>query len=188
MRKSESMKFIRMFAAAICLVILVSGSNAQVRTGPLSIYSGGLAVGAMNPLNNELKKESDAFFKLAFVNSVHLTNVTHLFFDIDWLAPGSNFGTEVGLDFHFIPRQFSPFVGAGVGARYFDKNDGDFGDNFGLSGTVHAGVLMDVTETTRIRLRVPYQGVLNEARDHAVGVDVGILWSGPYRGVTKLHY
>jgi hypothetical protein len=162
-------------------------SEKGVPTSPLTIYSGGIAIGGVHSLNNELKDEQPQFLKLSFVNTVYFREHVGVFFDVDWLLKGTNVGADLGFDFQPFSGVFRPFIGAGVGARYFDKK-GSFGDNIGPSGTVHAGFSLDLSETVQMRVRVPYYVVANKAQDHAIGLDVGFLFSNRYRTIKKLNY
>ena len=93
------------------------------------------------------------------------------------------------LDYLMATGAIKPFVGIGGGIRYFDKA-GPFGDNIGASGTVHAGLILDVIDEMQLRIRVPYHVVANKAMDQGVGIDVGFLFSSPLRTtkVKKLKY
>lgn len=175
------------------IVMLFCGSWADtsesgVPTSPLTIYSGGIGVGTIHSLNDTLKMETKTFLKLVFINDVYLVDNVHLFIDIDWLAPRANFGADVGLDYVFMTSRFRPFLGAGAGARYFDKKGYDFGDNIGPAGTLHAGFMADISKTVQMRFRVPFHVVLNRTSDCGIGLDIGVLFSKPYRQVKKLDY
>jgi hypothetical protein len=172
----------------LCLCAFGDPSESGVPTSPLAIYSGGLSIGTLHSLNDTLKMESKTFFKLSFINDVYLTDNAHLFIDVDWMAPRANFDADVGVDYLFMTTRFRPFLGAGVGAGYFDKKRYSFGDNVGPLGTVHAGFLADISKTIQMRLRVPFHIVLDRTSDCAIGMDIGILFSKPYRQVKKLDY
>ena len=162
-------------------------SEKGVPTSPLTIYSGGFAVGGVRSLTDELKAEQLQFLKLSFVNTIYFRDHVGVFFDVDWLLKGTNVGADLGFDLQPFTGVFRPFIGAGVGARYFDK-EGTFGDNIGPSGTVHVGFTVDLSETVQMRMRVPYYIVGNPAQDQAIGLDVGFLFTGRYRDVKKLNY
>lgn len=171
-----------------CGVTAMDPSETGVSTSPLTIYSGGIGIGTLRSMSETLKTESKTFFKLSFINDVFLTEKAHLFIDVDWLAPRSNFGADAGIDYLIMTSRFRPFVGGGVGVRYFDKKNHDFGDNIGPAGTVHAGFIADITKTVQLRVRAPFHAVLNKTGDLGVGLDIGILFSKPYRQVKKLDY
>ena len=162
-------------------------SERGVPTSPLTIYSAGLGAGAVVSINNELRRDSEQFLKVSFINTVHFRDHLGLFLDFNWFAPGLNFGADMGFDFLLTSSDFRPFIGVGVGAHYFDKSD-DFGENIGPSLTVHAGFVLDITDALQVRLRIPYHVVANEARDHAAGLEVGFLFSDRFRKVKKLDY
>ena len=171
-----------------CGALAADSSEANVPTSPLAIYSGGIGVGALRSLNDTLKMESKTFFKLSFINDVYLTDNVHLFVDIDWLAPRANFGADVGIDYLMMTSRFRPFLGGGVGVWYFDKKGFDFGENVGPEGTLHAGVVFDISPSVQMRVRAPFHAVFNQTNDYAMGLDIGLLFSRPYRHVKKLNY
>jgi hypothetical protein len=168
-------------------VMALDQSEKGVATSPMSIYSGGIGAGGVLSLSDELKFDSHQFFKLSFISSVYLQDHIELFLDADWFAPGLNFGGDVGFDFFLTKSGFRPFLGAGVGAHYFEKSD-NFSENIGPSATVHAGFTVEITEKVQVRFRVPYHVVANKSRDHAAGIDVGLLFSNGFRNIKKLDY
>jgi len=179
---------------AVTLVMVFTGlvsaqdsSEKNATKTPLRIYSGGLALGSSLAINGELKDESEQFLSVSFINSVYLQDHISIFFDVNWFAPGLNFASNLGFDFFMTRSGFRPFVGLGGGVQYFDKG-GPIGEDIGPSGTLHAGFLLDVTDRVQLRFRVPYYAVANHSRDHAAGLDVGILFSGRFKNVKKLNY
>lgn len=159
-----------------------------VKTSPLSIYSGGVGVGAFYSINDSLRDLSRQFLKLSFINDFYFRDDVHLFIDADWLAPGKNFGADFGFDYFLAQGDFRPFMGMGIGARYFDKKGYEFGENFGVSGTVHLGFLLALTDQVQLRFRAPYHVVATSTVDNGVAFDVGILFSGKYKNVKKYDY
>ncbi|MBW8887988.1 MAG: hypothetical protein JF616_09555 [Fibrobacteres bacterium] len=152
-------------------------------------YSLGLGAGVLSSINNELSDRSAAFLKLSVIQSIQFTDHVAAGLDLDWLLPGQNWGGDLTLDYLMLTGAIKPFVGIGGGIRYFDKA-GPFGDNIGASGTVHAGLILDVMDEMQLRIRVPYHVVANKAMDQGVGIDVGFLFSSPLRTtkVKKLKY
>ena len=179
--------------AALALAVAVQGTLAAdpsekgVPTSPLFIYSGGIGAGAIKSGNDELKAEQNMFLKLSILNNFYFREDMSMFLDVDWFLPGSNFGADFGFDFIPFQGNFRPFIGAGVGAHYFDKS-AKFGDNFGPSGTAHLGFIVDVTERVRIKVRVPFHIVGNETTDNGAGIDIGMMFSSKFRNVKKLNY
>lgn len=156
----------------------------------LSPYSLGLGAGVISALNDELSARSAAFMKLSIIQSIQFTEHFSMGLDLDWMLPGQSWGGELSLDYLLATGPIKPFVGVGGGFRYFDKYGSDFGNDIGASGTVHAGMLLDVMDELQLRVRVPYHMVGNTAGDQGVGVDVGFLFSSPLRTtkVKKLKY
>jgi len=157
-------------------------------TSPLKIYTGGISVGAIKSINDPLKADQSVFLKLTFQNNFYFSDNVSMFLDADWFAPGSNFGADLGFDYYLLPGRVRPFVGGGVGAHYFDKAHSKFGDNFGPSGTVHLGFVIDVTDQVEIRVRAPFHVVGNAAMDNGAGVDIGMMFGSRFRNVKKLNY
>ena len=163
-------------------------SEEGVPTSPLHVYSGGLTAGAFYSLTDELRNNSsEQHLKLAFSNSVYISPYMNFFLDVDWFIPLNNYGADMGLDLSMPSSKVKPFLGFGVGAHHFDK-DNEFGMDFGPSLTAHVGFLFDLTEQLMIRVRVPYHLVLNDARDQSVGLDFSFLFASRFRNVKKLNY
>jgi len=154
----------------------------------LAPYSLGLGAGVVSAVNDELSARSAAFLKLSVIQSVQFTDHVAAGLDLDWLLPGQNWGGDLTLDYLILTGAIKPFVGIGGGIRYFDK--GAFGDGIGASGTVHAGLILDVMDEMQLRIRVPFHVVANKDMDQGVGLDVGFLFSSPLRTtkVKKLKY
>lgn len=162
-------------------------SEKGVPTSPLTIYSGGIGVGAFRSLNKELQAKQENFLKVSFQNTVYFKENMGVFIDIDWFCPGNNFGADLGFDIVPVTGSFRPFIGAGVGAHYFDKT-GKFGDNIGPSGTVHIGIALDLTNRVQMRIRVPYHIAADKTNDQAIGAEIGFLFSGRFKNIKKLNY
>ncbi|MFC1584636.1 hypothetical protein ACFL5V_03710 [Fibrobacterota bacterium] len=183
-------KYITLLISLVGLnaVLADDPSEKGVPTSPLTVYSGGIGGGAAFSLNDELSRESEQFFKLSFINSMRYKENLNLFMDVDWFIPGNNYGVDFGIDYLLSSSEFSPFLGMGVGAHYFDKEGADFGENVGASATVHLGFLLDLSDALQIRVRVPYHFTANDARDQAIGLDIGFLFSDRFRHIKKLNY
>lgn len=156
----------------------------------ISPYSFGLGGGVISALNDELSDENPTFLKLSVVQSIQFQEHWVAGLDLDWMLPGQNWGGDLTLDYLLATGNFKPFIGAGGGFRFFDKQGSSFGNDIGASGTVHAGMLLDVLDELQLRIRVPFHVVANTAGDRGVGVDVAFLFSSPLRNtkVKKLKY
>lgn len=184
------MKFAVLIAASILSATTVRGADMSekgVPTSPLKIYSGGFGAGAVQPLTDGMEKVSGQFLKLSILNSFTITENVELFLDADWLLAGKNGGGTSGFDWMFLSSRVRPFAGIGAGGYHIDHG-GDFGDNFGISVTAHAGALIEATESMALRIRVPYYVILNDYRDHYVGLEFGMLFSSRFKNVRKLNY
>lgn len=174
---------------SLCTADLLANDSSEqgVYTSPLTTYGWGLGVGGVTALNKELEADSKNFLKVSFLNNVYFKENVSLFFDANWYAPGPNFGGDVGFDYFLSNSDFRPFLGAGVGATYFDKTD-NFGDNIGPSATVHLGFLFDINESVQLRIRVPFTYVANETNNKFAGAEVNLIFSDKYKRVKKLEY
>jgi hypothetical protein len=162
-------------------------SSGNVKKSPLTTYSGGIGVGGMASMNNELKDLSENFLKVSFLNTVYFQEFMSFFFDANWYAPGTNFGLDAGMDFVFSSSTIKPFAGFGVGALYINKDD-DFGKNISPAATIHLGCAFDLNESVQLRFRVPFHYAMNNDRDQMVGLEVGLLFSDKFKKVKKLNY
>jgi len=183
----KTIVFITALIGVVFSVNAADQSENGVFTSPLTTYSAGLSVGGLAALNQELRDESKNFLEVSFVNSVRFRDRVNVFFDINWFAPGLNFGGNVGIDYLLSKSDVKPFIGAGIGATHFDKND-EFDDNIGPSATVHAGCILELNESVQLRFRVPYTVVVNHDRDQYAGVEIGLLFSDKFKRVKKLEY
>lgn len=155
----------------------------------LSPYTLGVGVGAISAINGELAEESEVFLKLSLAQMVRFGRHLALGLDLDWFAPGNNWGGDMSLNFLMGSATFKPFVGAGAGIHYFDTGE-DFGQGLGPSGLLHAGLLFNVTDEMQARIRVPFHFVANRQEDRGIGLDIAILFGSPLRTarVKKLVY
>ncbi len=154
---------------------------------PLITYSAGFAGGAFTAMNDELREKSDNFLKLSFANNIALSDQLNFFMDLNYFGPGNNYGGDVGMDFILPTGRFQPFLGMGVGFHHFDKK-GTFGENIGVSGTIHLGFLVRLTDMVTLRVRAPFHFVANVDRDYLAGIDIGFLFSDRLWKTKKLTY
>lgn len=170
-----------------CSLFAEDVSETNVSRSPLTKYSAGIGFGAVTSVNDELKVYSENFMKLSFANLIYFRDKVSFFCDLNWLAPGMNFSGDAGVDFFMTTSDIRPFAGVGIGAAYIDKTD-EFGENFGISGTVHVGCMFDINDNLSIRFRVPVTGINNHTKDITVGADVGFIISDKFKRVRKLDY
>ena len=163
-------------------------SEAGVPLKPLKIYSFGFGPGAVRSLNEDLKDASLHFLRLSVVNSFAIRDNIALFLDVDWMLPGSNFGTDLGIDAVFSRSDIRPFIGIGAGGRYIDQGHDDFGKDFGPSITAHGGCTVDLNDNVALRVRVPYHLILGETTGHTIGLECAIMFSSRLKKVKKLEY
>jgi len=178
--------------AAVC--VLAGGafgagsdpSESGIATSPLKIYSLGLGGGGIYSLNGG----GGTFGKVIWLNSFDFTESFTLFADVNWYIGENglaNFGIDLGGDYKFLPyERVSPFFGAGVGARYFDADE--FSDAFGVSLTARVGVVLKLTNTIDVKVRVPFHFVINDAKDMGIGAEVGVMFFSNLRNVKSIDY
>lgn len=167
-----------------------TSNHADTVSVRLSPYAAGLGAGAFAAVNGELANESEAFLKLSFVQSIQFGDHLAMGLDINWFAPGANWGGDMTVNYLMGNASFRPFIGAGAGFHSFDKEGQDFGQGLGPSGVVHVGLMLDVMDELQMRIRVPFYIVANKDQDRMVGMDVAfLLGKPPYaKRVKKLVY
>lgn len=184
------------FCLATALAPRVSAEDVDTSSRPDTVrvnlrpYSIGIGAGSFASINSELADESQAFLKLSLAQSIQFGDHLAMGVDVDWFAPGGNWGGDMTVSYLMGTASFKPFIGAGAGFHYFDKAGTDFGQGLGPSVTAHAGLMLDVLDELQMRIRVPFHFIANEAQDRLVGVDVAFLFGSPLRTkrVKKLIY
>ncbi|MBN1984069.1 MAG: hypothetical protein JW795_21245 [Chitinivibrionales bacterium] len=164
-----------------------SSSMSVPAAKPLTIYSGGVSIGAFMPMNHELESVSRQFLKLTFVNRIYFSPRSQLFIDADAFFPHTDLGLNGGVHFYFSDSQVRPFIGAGAGVHSFKRENSDFGSAIGPSATARAGVLLDVTESFMIECTGAYLMTGNHFHDNGIAFSLGFLFSEPYRSIKKVH-
>jgi hypothetical protein len=173
----------------LSLQLIYAGvSEKNIHRSPLNIYSGGVSIGVLKSLSEELNDKSSQYIKVSFNNMIYFRKQLSLFFDVDWFGLGHNYGSDFGFTYFFTNTDFRPYGGLGVGAHYFHRKGADFGECFGPSAKVQFGLLFDVAETFQIKMQIPYHVVINEYVDQGIGVEIGFMFSGRNRAVKKLNY
>ncbi len=164
--------------------------TAETTMVAISPYCLGLGIGAMAAVNPELQSNSDMFLKLSVAQAFRVQDNFELGMDLDWWLPGINLGGTVNVDYLMGKGGFHPFVGMGVGMQYLDHPTYKFGDNFGIQGTAHVGLYIEIMDEMQMRIRVPFNLVANKDMDRAAGLDIALLFSSPHRNtrVKKLKY
>jgi len=162
-------------------------SEAGVNTSPLHIYSGGVGAGAFFSINRKLHDQNEQLLKITQTNLMNIKNNVGLFIDVDAYFPDFSWGANLGFDFLLGSSGFRPFIGLGAGFNKFEKGR-PFGKEIGASATAHIGFILGLTEAMKIRMRLPYTFVTNDARDQLVGLDISFLWSSRFSHIKKLNY
>jgi len=168
--------------------LTVEPPTNEKETTPLSVYSWG--IGARFLLvhmegNRELRHLSGVSFK----NVLYLNQRNNLFFDAHFLFPGIVAGADIGVDYLFETREkrHSVFIGAGVGAYYLDTSNTKLTRRIGAALTVHAGYCVDLSGRMQLCFMAPYTVVASPGVHHFLGLEIGCIFSGPYKDVKVLH-
>ncbi|HEY8376081.1 MAG TPA: hypothetical protein VIK91_06310 [Nannocystis sp.] len=184
------------FALALAAPSFVAAEDVNLSSRPetttvaLSQYAIGPGVGVLGAVSGDLTDISEQFLSLTLAQSIRFRENWDLGLDLDWWAPGNNWGGAMSVSYLFGSAAFRPFVGAGAGLRSLDYDGEPFGKGLGVEGLVQAGLFLDVLDNLQMRVRVPYRFIANSHRDQAAGLDVSLLFSSPLRKtrVRKLTY
>lgn len=188
-----------LFASSLLLGALSAASfaedvnlneRADTSVVSLSSYSVGPAFGVVGAVDGDMSQISDQFLSLSISQSIRFREHWDAGMDIDWWAPGSNFGGNITMSYVFGNGALKPFVGAGAGLRSLDYDGEPIGKGLGVEGLVHAGLFLDVMDNLQMRVRVPYRYIANSHGDQGAGLDIALLFSSPLRTtkVKKLTY
>ena len=179
-----------LFAGAALAENVDLTEHADTSIVSLASYSVGPAIGVVGAVDGDLTRISDQFLSVSIAQSVRFREQWDLGIDLDWWAPGNNFGGDMNISYVFGNGALQPFVGAGVGIRSLDYDNEPMGKGLGAEGLVQAGLFLDVMDNMQMRVRVPYRFIANSHRDQAAGLDVALLFSSPLRKtkVKKLSY
>lgn len=156
----------------------------------LSRYAIGPAIGVLGAVSGDMSTISQQFLSLSLAQSIRFRENWDMGLDVDWWAPGNNWGGDMSVSYLFGDAAFRPFVGAGAGLRSLDYNGEKFGKGLGVEGLVAAGLYLDVLDNLQMRVRVPYRVIADSHHDQAAGLDVSLLFSSGLRKtrVKKLTY
>lgn len=188
-----SLAFALMLAATPALVQAedVNLNNRPETTSvALSQFALGPGIGVLGAVAGDMGDISEQFLSLSLANSIRFRQNWDLGIDIDWWAPGNNWGGTMAVSYLIGNAAFRPFIGAGAGLRSLDYEGEKFGKGLGVEGLVQAGLYLDVLDNLQLRVRVPYRVIANSHKDQAAGLDVALLFSSPLRktNVRKLTY
>jgi hypothetical protein len=167
-------------------------TRPETTTVALSAYSIGPGIGVLGAVSGDLDQVSSQFLSLSVAQSIRFRENWDLGMDVDWWAPGNNFGGALSLSYLIGDYAVKPFLGVGAGIRSIDyEGPGeDLGKGLGAEGSVYAGVYLDVLDNLQLRVRVPYRFIANSHKDQTAGLDVALLFSSSMRTtkVKKLKY
>ncbi|MDR2591877.1 MAG: hypothetical protein LBC59_03625 [Chitinispirillales bacterium] len=166
-------------------------TESGIPTSPLKIWSTGVGGGLLYTLSDEIKDScGQSFGEVIWLNSFDFTDNFALFADISWYIGESmtNFGLDLGGDFMLSSGRVKPFLGVGVGARYYDLG-GTSGGTVGGGALVRLGMALELTNTVEVRVRAPFQfALINDMKDMRVGVEVGVVFFSNLRNIKRMEY
>lgn len=180
-------KSLYLYLIALLLASPLMASNYQGLSKSISPYSGGITFGPFFALNQELRDQAQSQLKLTFSNNVYFSEFASVFADVNYFLPDHNLGLDLGFDVYLIQGPIAPFMGFGIGAHYFDKENQKFSDDFGGSLTAHLGMAIDLTNSLRVRMRVPFHLVANKDLDMGVGIDIGLDFSSQWSHIKTIN-
>jgi hypothetical protein len=165
-------------------------NRADTSVVSLAPYSIGPSIGVVGAVDGDLTEISEQFLSLSLTQTVRFNETWDLAIDLDWWAPGNNFGGDMSVSYVFGTSALQPFVGVGAGLRSLDYKGEPLGKGLGVEGLVQAGIYLDVMDNMQMRVRVPYRYIANSHGDQAAGLDIALLFSSPLRKtkVRKLTY
>src|SRR5690606_13682300 len=103
-------------------------------------------VGVLGAVSGDLTDISEQFLSLTLAQSIRFRENWDLGLDLDWWAPGNNWGGAMSVSYLFGSAAFRPFVGAGAGLRPLDYDGEPFGKGLGVEGRGQAGLFLDVLD------------------------------------------
>ncbi|MCD6024522.1 MAG: hypothetical protein K0Q91_1438 [Fibrobacteria bacterium] len=165
-------------------------NRADTTVVSLAPYSIGPSIGVVGAVDGDLSQISEQFLSVSLTQTVRFNETWDLGIDLDWWAPGNNFGGDMTISYVFGTHALQPFVGVGAGIRSLDYEGEPLGKGLGAEGLIQAGVYLDVMDNLQMRVRVPYRYIANSHRDQTAGLDIALLFSSPLRKtkVRKLTY
>jgi len=140
----------------------------------------GPAFGTYAPVNDTFSRQAGVYARAGINSQFMFLPLTGMTLDADATFPDGGFGASVGLVQEVVPFVISPFFGAAAGVRYVGSSDtrpGKFGDRFGPTADVNAGVRIFREGPVQVRARVNYEFIIDSPRDQAAGFDIAVLWA-----------
>jgi hypothetical protein len=154
---------------------------------PLSTYSWGVGAGVHTTVpaggRDALKAVS-----ACFANSVYVKEHASLFFNFYYITGGLNFGSDIGFDYLMGGASSGMTLGAGGGLYYLEKRGDSFNNALSPALTAHVGFMTAVGRNTQFVVQLPYTVVFRPAVSHRIGLEVRLMFSGPYRDIKVLKY
>lgn len=128
--------------------------------------------------NCEERQLYSQMIRLAFLNSWEFREDMRLGMDLTWAMPNV-VGGDINLHYLFSRRDFSPFVGGGLGIQYvipLDDTTDSYKRNSGPAVSAQAGMIFFRTYDIHLVARAQYQVVFNEDVDQGMIYDVGVVY------------
>jgi hypothetical protein len=151
-------------------------------TSPLSTYSFGLGTGFV-----VIRARERPQITFAVCNGWYVSQALALFVDGVWAGLSANGGVDVGLDYAVLRQTPQVSIGAGLGVWYQDVHLQPTLGNIGPSCTARIGMGLDVGKRTRLGLLLPIRFTTGDRSLLMAGMEMRVMWYGPYRDVAVLH-
>lgn len=177
---------IRTFLSTIALassVLLAQPLQLDTPNEPTKFVPYGLVgpvFGAYAPVTESFSDQAGVFARAGLSSQFMFLPLTGMTLDADATFPDGGFGGSLGLVQEFVPFVISPFAGASAGFRWVGTSDdrgGKFGDRFGPTVGLNAGLRIFREGDVQVRARASWELVLDDKKDQGAGFDVAILWA-----------
>lgn len=172
----------------------IKGANVMAQAkinepaaSPLSTYAWGLGAGVFTMLRDGINN-SERTVSLCFANTVYIKDHADLFFNFYYLSGGLNFGADIGFDYLGNPASSGILAGAGAGLFYFEKKGFSPDNALSPAVTAHIGYAAGINKSTQFIVQVPYTVTFSPSAGHRIGIELRLMFTGPYRDVKVLNY
>jgi hypothetical protein len=166
---------------------LAQAKMSEPVSSPLSTYAWGFGAGAHTTIPSD-GRGAVRTLSACFANAVYLREHADLFFNFYYLTGGLNFGTAIGVDYILRASSSAVTAGAGAGLYYLEKKGDSFNNALSPALTAHVGFAAAIGRSTQFIVEVPYTVLFRSGAGHRIGLEVRLMFSGPYRDVKVLKY
>lgn len=171
----------------------IKGANAVAMakietpaTEPLSSFSWGMGIGAHSLFSGNNDKGQSV--SLSLTNRFRINDRVNLFLDASYRTRGLNLGADIGFDYLWNSGSSGFSVGLGGGIFYYKDNGPSFDKALTPEAVAHIGFTTDIGRQTQVSAQVPYVVSFGPATMQSVGLEVRLIFCGPYRDIKVLKY